>query len=317
MFACGVMPWAMTEQSPKLSGLSALPGRSSRADRGCTAPRVCPDVQPLPVGTDVERAVGADDPVPPAGLVDSGTSHVPSECLEVRGISRRAILRLLDRRKRLKRMRRSVMRFADEAQRGMSRGGFRTRLLMVTLTYRDIDGWAPGHISKYVQRATEYLERRGHSYAYAWTIEMQTRGAPHYHVLFWLREGARLPMPDRQDRRARSRMWPHGSSRIEIARSPGYIVKYASKGEEDPLPFGARIFGIGANERGWRRVARWFALPAWLRDVSREGDQLSRMSHVGWINRNTGELHESQWTMRAYRDGDEWVIAFERRTTTS
>jgi hypothetical protein len=208
-------------------------------------------------------------------------------------------------------MRRTVLRFADVARDGLAGG--RVDLVMVTLTYRDADAWRACHVSAFVQRCSEWLERRGYSYAYAWVIEMQRRGAPHYHVLFWLPHGVKLPKPDMVQGRQRTPLWPHGMTRIELARGPGYIVKYASKGEDAPLPFGARLFGIGAACRHWRRVARWSALPRWLRDVSRAGDVLSRVSHVGWVNRSTGEIHESRWRFGFHQDDDGWVVCFERR----
>ena len=97
---------------------------------------------------------------------------------------------------------------------------------MSTLTYRPGVEWESRHISRYVQRCVEWLERRGHSYAYAWVLEMQKRGAPHYHVLFWLPVGVMLPKPDCISGRQRTPLWPHGMTKIERARSPGYIVKY-------------------------------------------------------------------------------------------
>lgn len=303
----------MSEQAKPFHQAESILGSTSPADHGCMAPGEQPHVQSLPGPEAAERAVGAQAAGLPAGLVNLETSPVRPQKLEFRGSSLPSILRGLSRAKRLNRMRRTVLAFARCASQGLADGGTRNHLVMVTLTYRNADGWEPKHISKYVQRATEWLERRAHSYAYAWVIEMQKRGAPHYHVLFWLPEGVHLPKPDWLYRTMRTRMWPHGSSRIENARAPSYITKYASKGEEEPLPFGARLFGIGACERRWRRVARWSALPAWLKDLSQEGDVLSRIAHVGWVNRQTGDIHESEWRWRFYRDEAEWVVCFERK----
>jgi len=101
-------------------------------------------------------------------------------------------------------------------------------------------------------------------------------------------------------------------TRIERAHSPGYIVKYTSKGDDAAFPFRARLFGVGASVRGWRRVARWTALPRWLRELSCEGDILSRVVGVGWVNRNTGEVYGSQWRFGFHRDEVGWVVWFER-----
>jgi hypothetical protein len=250
-----------------------------------------------------------------AGLVDKETSHVLPDRIEVHGPSLKGILRDLSRQRRMQRMRRTVLRFADVARDGMATSQGSVDLIMVTLTYADADGWEPGHVSKFVQRCTEWLERREHSYAYAWVIEMQKRGAPHYHVLFWLPRGVRLPKPDCLNGRQRTVLWPHGMTKIERARSPGYIVKYTSKGTDDlPLPFRARLFGVGASIREWRRVARWGALPRWLRDLSTEGDVFARVASAGWLNRTTGEVHECQWRFGFNRvEGCGWVVWFERK----
>jgi hypothetical protein len=248
-----------------------------------------------------------------SGLVVRETTHVSPRRIEVRGPSLRGVLQGLSRRRRISRMRRTVLRFADVARDGMAAGGGAVGLVMMTLTYACAEDWRPCHISTFCQRCCEWLERRNHSYGYAWVIEMQKRGAPHYHVLFWLPEGVKLPRPDTCAFGQRTPLWPHGLTRIERARSPGYIVKYASKGEDEPLPFGARLFGIGAHERVWRKLSRWAALPAWLRNLSEEGDVLARVAHVGWVNRSTGVIHESQWRYGFSRDEEGWVVWFERR----
>lgn len=250
------------------------------------------------------------------GLVDRATSHV--ERIECRGGTVREILGALSRARRLRRMRRTVLRFADLARDGMG-SGERVDLVMVTLTYANCEAWEPGHVSRFVQRCVEWLSRRGHSYAYAWVLEMQRRGAPHYHVLFWLPRGVKLPAPDVVGRRGslvgmpRRALWPFGMTRIEKARSPGYIVKYASKGDECALPAGARLFGVGAAVLAWRRFARWSALPAWLREVSVEGDAFTRLVGAGWVNRRTGEIHASEWRFGFGKDEVGWLVWFERR----
>src|SRR5262249_13426634 len=68
----------------------------------------------------------------------------------------------------------------------------------------------------------------------------------------------------------------------------------------------------GATCRDWRRVARWSALPRWLRDLSQEGDVLARVARVGWVNRATGEVHEARWQFGFERDESGWVVWFRR-----
>lgn len=246
----------------------------------------------------------------PGGLVERETSHVsgPVERVAVHGRTLREVLAAMSRRRRIQRMRTSIRRFADCAHEGMADGGRRVGLIMATLTYRDADGWEAKHISAYVQRTVEWLRRRRVPYAYAWVIEMQKRGAPHYHVLWWVPREVKLPKPDEGPYPS----WRHGSSRIEWARSPGYIVKYSSKGDDMPLPFGARLFGMGACVSRWRRVARWAAMPKWLRQVSSEGDVLSRVTRLGWLNRDTGELHASPYRFGFERDETGWWVWIER-----
>jgi hypothetical protein len=121
------------------------------------------------------------------------------------------------------------------------RGGFRMRPAMLTLTYRDVDGFAPRHVSELLKRIRQWLLRRGRGFHYVWVAELQLRGALHYHIVIWLPKGLTLPKPDKQG------WWPHGSTRIEWARHPvGYLIKYASKFDvKGGLPKGARLHGSG------------------------------------------------------------------------
>lgn len=188
--------------------------------------------------------------------------------------------------------------FADAVKEGLSQGGFRVETIMVTLTYAQTWLYEPRQVSEYANRVSKWLGRRGIPHAYAWVIEMQKRGTPHYHLLLWLPHGTRVPMPDTVAPGSRTRMWPWGMSRVEPARSPGYICKYASKFNEDvPLPPRCRLFGVGGTERRWRRVALWSALPKWLRDRSNTGDLVRRVPHCGWLNYSTGELYPAVWKL--------------------
>ena len=122
----------------------------------------------------------------------------------------------------------------------------RGRLLMVTMTYADLDAWTPRDLSACIKRMREWAKGQGTTLRYVWVGELQKRGALHYHVLVWLPWSVRLPHPDKMG------WWPHGSTNVVLARSPvGYMTKYATKirskveGEGSSFPKGARMHGAG------------------------------------------------------------------------
>lgn len=205
---------------------------------------------PVPVGMDADqrheegrarkrgllapgrREAGAYPPSPSsAGLVGQATSVT----LRLPTFSVRQAIRELNRTRRIRRMRRVVISAAD-ATRDIP--GFRCRGIFVTLTCADDAAWSVRDISAYVRAVREWLRRRGIPCRYQWVIELTRRGRPHYHVLFWLPVGIKLPKPDA------SGQWSKGLTRIELARRPvGYLVKYATKGNlaDSMLPRGARL----------------------------------------------------------------------------
>lgn len=154
--------------------------------------------------------------------------------------------------------------------------------LFVTLTYRAIDGYRGRHISEYLkrlQRAVRFPLR------YVWVLELQRRGAPHYHLVFWVPRGERIPLPDQ------SGQWPHGSSNVQRARHPvAYLMKYASKGtSSDELPRGSRICGAGGLGVDGRRTVRYYLLPRYQRVRCTVEDDVHRMRGGGWVSLVTGE----------------------------
>jgi hypothetical protein len=144
------------------------------------------------------------------------------------------------------------------------------RLVMCTLTLDPQYGWQPGMVRYYMRACKRNLKHN--LLGYAWTAEMQKRGAVHYHVLLVVRAGTDVPEPDT------SGWWPYGSSRRETARTVYYIVKYLSKGRfiddgkyHPTLPQGLRIFAVWiapsfTNEPGyWQFTLE--KLPGWLREL--------------------------------------------------
>lgn len=164
---------------------------------------------------------------------------------------------------------------------------------MLTLTYKDVDGFRPRHISELLKRVRQWLQRRGFTAHYVWVAELQRRGALHYHVLFWLPRGLTLPKPDKQG------WWPHGSTRIEWARNAiGYLLKYVSKFDnERSMPKGARLHGSGGHDDFGRKIRRWINLPTWLKSLAGVEQRFVRIKSVGLVERDTGLCVPSPWRM--------------------
>lgn len=228
------------------------------------------------------------------GLVPTKTSHTHPGVITV---DRRA--------SRLRRMKRSVITRARCMTEGCQRGGHRFRVGFITLTYRDVVAWAPGHFAAFSKRVRSYLERLGHVYRYVFVAELQQRGAVHYHVCVWLPKGLTLPKPDKRG------WWPHGSTRIEWARSPvGYLAKYASKGDAAAqLPPGLRLTGAGGLDQTGRVEAAWWLTPAYVREAFPEPSHRPARAHGGgWLSRLTGELIPSPWALLQRSADWSWSI---------
>lgn len=162
---------------------------------------------------------------------------------------------------------------------------------MLTLTYRDLNGGKPRHISDLLKRIRQWLARRGYPFRYVWVAELQQRGALHYHVVIWLPKGLTLPKPDKQG------WWTHGSTRIEWARrAVGYLCKYASKFDgETAFPKGVRLHGSGGLDQECRAIRRWTNLPGWLKTLAGIDSSFKRVKGVGLIERATGLCVRTPW----------------------
>lgn len=165
---------------------------------------------------------------------------------------------------------------------------------MVTLTYRGDNGdWQPSHVRSFMDHVRKWCGRQGFAARYVWVAELQQRGVIHYHVAVWVPRGTRMPMPDRQG------WWPHGMTRIEVARAAvPYLLKYLSKDTSKTLgrfPRGARIHGCGGLEHALRRARRWLGLPAFVQGNSSINDKWSRRVGGGWCSPDgTGVVSEFQ-----------------------
>lgn len=195
---------------------------------------------------------------------------------------------------RLARMRRSLIWASDLIQRAL--GPLTYKPAMLTLTYRDVDGFCPRHVSELLNRIRGWLERRGRKLHYVWVAELQQRGALHYHIVIWLPKGLTLPKPDKQG------WWPHGHTRIEWARNPiGYLIKYASKLDtKHELPKGARLHGSGGIDQTGKQIRRWVNLPTWLKSIAGVNCAFVRIKGSGLVERATGVCMPSPWRVSCH-----------------
>lgn len=209
---------------------------------------------------------------------------------------------------RLIRLKKGVMTTARLVNDRLKSTNTRWRPVMVTLTYRDVDGWKPDHISDFMNRVNMYAKRRGLKIPYVWVMELQDRGAPHYHVLLWIPARLYLPKADRQG------WWVHGyTNLIRVKNSVGYVAKYASKLQSKAgkdMPKGARIHGVGGLTVTEKRIVAWWKLPKDLRTGEEGSVRWTRNEGGGWINRDTGETRESEWGMSA--TGDKTVLLVKK-----
>ena len=190
---------------------------------------------------------------------------------------------------------------------GAARPGFRPfDVLMLTLTYAKADGWEPGDVKECLRHYRQWHVKRGMKMRYVWVCEVQDgkrradrrgRGAPHYHVLFWVPQGTHVPMADKAG------WWPKGSSKIAAARSAtAYILSYLKKGDSknfDDLPDGCRTYGVGGLDFAMRRARRWLGLPGFVQANSSLRDDWRRAptgTGGGWIAPD-GSRWESEFRM--------------------
>jgi hypothetical protein len=192
-------------------------------------------------------------------------------------------------RRRLARMRAGVITAARYVNNTLIGDDDTWRCSMVTLTYHRAADWAPHHLPQLLKFYRHWFKKRGQDFRYVWCLEVQKRGAPHYHIVMWVKGkldkngdwyGERPPFPDK-GYGGKKAWWTHGSSNCIWATSPvGYIAKYASKGPGGKLPHGARIWGYGGlDAAGKFELARALA-PRWLRKVVAPTAQIKRVSVV-------------------------------------
>jgi len=177
--------------------------------------------------------------------------------------------------------------------------------IMITLTYRPAQGWDANHVREFMKHVKKYLGDR--LIAYAWVAEMQKRGAVHYHILIVTKRGKMLPKPDQVG------WWTYGSSNIEAAKKPGYIMKYAQKGtpeDENQFPAGLRLFAVIITsafiyDECKRLIFRSSTLPSWIQTIYIEGGITSaafprKRKGGGWLIEK--KFFDTPWQIRWMAD---------------
>jgi hypothetical protein len=111
-----------------------------------------------------------------------------------------------------------------------------------------------------------------------------------------------MPFWDKKRRGAKSAWWVHGMSNTVKARNAiGYILKYVSKGglpNGFNFPRGARIYGTGGLPDDLRRSRAWLNAPAMVRNSCSIDNLWKRNPGGGWLDRETGEIHASEYEVR-------------------
>jgi hypothetical protein len=170
--------------------------------------------------------------------------------------------------RRITTTRRVVFAWSKALKIYLEKCGINYRLIMITLTYEYFDDWEVNDINKFITKLRKILKEN--LLAYVWVAEMQKRNVIHYHILFLVKRGSKVPIPDREG------FWNKGSSRIETARSPFYICSYVGKEIQKKLnlPKGARVCrayikkGIltGVENANYKASLA----PKWVRDTRAE-----------------------------------------------
>lgn len=235
-----------------------------------------------------------------SGLVPSTTSDPPARLkIEIDRLHVRA-----------QRMRRSILTGARLHVEEATKGGFRGRWAMLTLTYREGVDASARHISALLHSIRSYLRRAGHSgrgsrFRYVWALELTQRLRPHYHLLIWLPKGMTLPKPDKRG------WWAHGSTRIEWARrAVGYVAKYASKFTSEVaahMPKGMKSHGVGGLDGEGKRELRWWKSPRDAREHLGEKADIRKVLG-GYADKLTGLLWPSPWSVCISADGRVFAI---------
>lgn len=177
-------------------------------------------------------------------------------CLYSHGLRKFMYIDLI--KARYDRMRKSVLEWADLMKMVFEYGH---RMVMLTLTYRNMNDWKANDIDRFVKKLRKTLG--DNLKTYIWVAELQKRGAIHYHMLIIVKSGTNVPKLDDYG------LWPHGITRRETARTPYYMVTYLGKEYQknfSEFPRGARCFGVGVFGAELRYQYRLSRMKKWEQD---------------------------------------------------
>lgn len=192
---------------------------------------------------------------------------------------------------RMRKMSRNVLTSARMLDGQARMGGHRVKCWMVTTTYAPQHDWKPKDIAKALDCFKQWCKRRGYPVRYTWKLELQKRGAPHYHVMLWLPHNVDCPKFDLKG------WWQWGiTNRIQVFAGTKYMAKYCAKGVGDgKLPKGARIYGISGLLHDSRCELRWWNSPSYIKEsLDRFNSDVRRVTG-GFINKVTGEYIEAKF----------------------
>jgi len=167
------------------------------------------------------------------------------------------------------------------------------KFIMVTLTYRPEFEWERNHVRTFMQEIRKILKED--LLAYAWVAEIQKRGAVHYHVMLavpWdLEVGVDIPYPDQTG------MWSYGLTRVEVARTPFYLITYLGKEYQKDFsryPKGIRTFAVYIRDKLLKTELRYKSLTSYqkvfvdefgwpdLRPMTTLRKELLSYGNLGW-----------------------------------
>lgn len=210
--------------------------------------------------------------------------------------------------RRVRRLKRSV--WASGHLHGIADHGMRPPVCwFVTLTYAEATAWRPDHVKNAINAYRRWCKSSKVPCRYTWVAEIQPKrlertgqAVVHYHLLFWLPHGVRMPHWDRSIGN-RAAFWTHGLTNTEVARSGvGYLMKYLSKlGELTRFPKGLRLYGIGGLNQQGRGVRSWLNLPEWVKASYGVGD-VKRHAR-GFVVCESGELLDPAYRVRVLPGG--------------
>lgn len=222
----------------------------------------------------------------PGGRSDRGLSNTNKvHGVVIKNISSGEYITLDKREARLSKMRRRIFSWADTLKDYLDETQ-KYRKVMVTLTYTGVEDWRPNHIRDYMKALKRKLGEN--LIASAWVAELQERGAVHYHINLVCKKGTRIPTPDK------SRMWKHGMSRIETAKTVYYLCSYLKKSyqKEGDFPKGMRMYSVWISKGAVANIAHWMmrisSLPKWFAEkvlefTDHRGEKWERCKGGSWI----------------------------------